>query len=571
MNRLVSMNPPSSSRDSRTVAVVPPVLPDDPVILKQMIRELLDSLADQQREMEGIQHRLHLLLQRLYGPRRERINPEQLLLFADALAAAAPETTSYPEEDEEPAAAGRRRPRRHGRRALPADLPRIPLVHDLTEAQKACPDCGQPRVKIGEETSSQLDYQPASLFVLEHIRPTYACSHCQGHVATAAKPEQPIDKGLPGPGLLAHVVTSKYADHLPLYRQERILERFGVELKRSTLCDWMARAAELLQPLYDRMIEQVLQASVIHTDDTPVAVQDPTQDQTKTGRLWVYLGDDAHPVNVFDYSPNRRRDGPATFLKDFQGYLQADAFSGYDGIYLTQPVIEVGCNAHARRKFFEAKTTDAVRAHQALAFYRQLYDVEHEAAKNADKELARRWPNEPDLRRVEVLHAERFRWRQEKSVPIVKALEQWLKDQQADVLPKSPMGQAIGYARNHWTALTRYTQHGFLAIDNNWAEREMKRIAIGRKNWLFLGSDRGGRTAAVLFSFVSSCQRHGLDPFRYLEDVLYRLPGLPAERLEDLLPDRWPSPRLGDPPTSARPQPAVAPRPPSVSLPGPAP
>lgn len=525
-------------------ALPKPVLPDDPALLQQMVHELLEALAARDRQLERVQHRLSLILQRLYGPRRERIDPDQLLLFADALAAAQPDAPSEPADTEDvPLAPGTKKRRGHGRRELPADLPRIPVIHDLSEAEKACPGCGGPRQKIGQQTSSQLDYQPASLFVIEHIRPTYVCSRCHDRIATPAKPAQPIAKGLPGPGLLAHVVTSKYADHLPLYRQERILERFGVSLSRSTMCDWMARAALLLRPLYETMVQAVLASQVVHTDDTPVPVQDPKRDKTKTGRLWVYLGDALRPYTVFDYTPSRSRDGPTKFLKDFRGYLQADAFGGYDGIYLSQPVIEVGCNAHARRKFFEAQQTDPARAHQALAFYRQLYAVERAAAEQADRASGRHAPN--DSAWQELLHAQRLALRQEKSVPVLTAMRLWFEHERSQVLPKSPIGQAIGYALNHWPALTRYTEHGFLAIDNNWAEREMKKIAIGRKNWLFFGSDQGGQTAAILLSLVSSGQRHGRDPFRYLEDVLYRLPGLAAERLGDLLPDRWQAPQIG--------------------------
>ncbi len=546
-------------------------LPTDLDVCHRMIEELLDTLDGERREMEQVRHRLSLLLQRLYGPRKERINPDQLLLFADALAAAEPEPALAAEEEEPeaPPEAGRRRRRGHGRKGLPKDLPRIAITHDLTEAEKACPDCGQQRVPIGQAKSTQLDYQPASLFIVEHIRPTYVCPHCHDHVTTAAKPEQPIDKGLPGPGLLAHVITSKYADHLPLYRQERILERFGVQLSRSTLCDWMARAALLLRPLYAAMVQAVLESRVLHTDDTPVSVQEPSQERTKTGRLWAYLGDVEHPHNVFDYTPNRRRDGPAEFLKEFRGYLQADAFGGYDGIYLSQPVIEVGCNAHARRKFFEAKDTDPARAHQALAFYRQLYDVEREASENADQEYRRQSLMEL-VRLQDVLEAERLRLRQQKSVPVLAAMREWLEAQQADALPKSPIGQAIGYALNHWQALTRYTTQGFLAIDNNWAEREMKKIAIGRKNWLFFGSDQGGKTAAVLFSLVSTCQRHGVDPFRYLEDVLYRLPTHPQQRIEELFPDHWQKARLANG-VAASGQPASSFARKETTVPGPAP
>jgi transposase len=526
-------------------------LPDDPAVLKAMIGEVLEALEAQRQEMERVRYRLSLILQRLYGPRKERINPDQLLLFAEMLAAAKSDEAAAAEE-EPPPAVGTPRRRGHGRQQLPKDLPVIPAVHDLTEAEKACPGCGQQRTRIGEEKSRQLDYQPASLFVIEHIRPTYACRQCQTHVATAELPAQPIDKGLPGPGLLAHVITSKYADHLPLYRQERILERFGVELSRSTLCDWMARAAVVLKLLYTLMVDEVLRSKVIHTDDTPVPVQDPKQDRTKSGRMWVYLGDADHPYNLFDYTPNRRRDGPAEFLKNFRGYLQADAFGGYDGIYLNQPVVEVGCNAHARRKFFEAKETDAARAHQALAFYRELYEIERRAAENADKQYSPLSTTQP-VTRQQVLEAERLKLRQEKSAPLLTTMCQWLKAHQVSALPKSPIAQAIGYALNHWEALTRYTEHGFLAIDNNWAEREMKKIAVGRKNWLFFGSDRGGRTAAVLCSLVSSCQRHGRDPFRYLEDVLYQLPGLADGDLVNLLPDRWQPPQLPAPTPPATP------------------
>jgi transposase len=538
------------STDAPLPAICPPdaksktPLPDDLMVCHRLIEELLDAVVAKDRLLEQVNHRLSLLLQRLYGPRQERVNPEQLLLFAELLAKVeSPEEFVAPDEPEAAACVAPTQRRGHGRRELPKDLPHIPIVHDLTEAEKLCPDCGQQRVKIGEEKSTQLDYQPASLFAIEHIRPTYVCSHCHDHVVTAAKPEQPIDKGLPGPGLLAHVITSKYADHLPLYRQERILERFGVTLSRSTLCDWMARAAVVLTPIYEKMKQAVLASRVIHTDDTPVAVQDPKQDKTKTGRLWVYLGDEDHPYNVFDFTPNRRREGPADFLEEYRGYLQADAFSGYDGIYLTQPVVEVGCNAHARRKFFEAKDTNPLPAHQALAYYRQLYEIERQAADNVDQEVSRRLPTE-QVRRQDLLEAQRLRLRQDKSMPVLAAMYQWLKQEQTKTLPKSPIGQAIGYALNHWEALTRYSAHGFLAIDNNWAEREMKKVAIGRKNWLFFGSDRGGKTAAVLLSLVSSSQRHGRDPFRYLENVLYRLPSSPPDRLAELLPDRWQSPLL---------------------------
>jgi transposase len=371
-------------------------------------------------------------------------------------------------------------------------------------------------------------------------------------VIAAAKPAQPIAKGLPGPGLLAHLIVSKYTDHLPLYRLERIYERQGVFLPRSTLADWLAACAGLLRPVYDRMTRAVLASRALHTDDTTVKLQDPLTHRLSTARLWVYLGDAGHPYNVFDFTVNRRRDGPAQFLKDYHGYLHADAFSGYDGLYLPDPataaarITEVACNAHARRKFYEARTSDALRAHQALAYYRQLYELERAAADFSE--------------------SQRFHLRQDLARPILAQFRRWLEEQRPAVLPKSPLGEAFGYALNNWAALTRYTEAGFLAIDNNVAEREMKRIAIGRKNWLTVGSPRGGQTAAVLVSFTSTCQRLGVEPWSYLQDVLTHLPAAPAGPLDEWLPDRWQAARQARLTTPPAPMPPSGP-PPAESAP----
>jgi len=344
-------------------------------------------------------------------------------------------------------------------------------------------------------------------------------------VVSAVKPALPIAKGLPGPGLLAHLIVSKYTDHLPLYRLERIYERQGVFLHRSTLSDWLAACAALLRPLYERMVAVVLVSRALHTDDTTVKMQDPFSHVLSTARLWVYYGDRQHPYNVFDFTLNRKRDGPEKFLASYQGYLHADAFSGYDRLYLppapatSAQIVEVACNAHARRKFYEARATEELRAHQALAYYRQLYALEGAAKDFSDEQ--------------------RLQMRKDFAVPILERFRTWLQEQRPGVLPKSPLGEAIAYALNNWAALARYTEAGLLAIDNNVAEREMKRIAIGRKNWLSVGSPRGGQTAAVLFSFTSTCQRLGVEPWAYLQDVLTRLPALPPEPLDALLPDRW--------------------------------
>ena len=555
-------------------------LPDDAATLKRMVLELLASLHERQRDYEALQHRIDLLLRRLYGPRGERVDPNQPPLFPELAAGQDTAASAEPAAKSE----SQRRCKPHGRRRLPDNLPREPRHHELVEAERVCPGCGQVRVDIGVDKSEQLDYRPASLFVIEHFVHKYACPCCSQQpiqapgqeaeprpapqpqsdaasgaglepeptsahpelllpdqaptavplplpsarpvpvVIAAPRPATPIAKGLPGPGLLAHLIVSKYTDHMPLHRLQGAYERQGCFLHRSTLCDWLGACADLLRPLYDLMVSVVLQSQALHTDDTTVKMQELATHLLSTARLWVYLGDAAHPYNVFDFTVNRKRDGPQQFLADYRGYLHADAFSGYDGLYLPDPrtaarIVEVACNAHARRKFYEARGSDALRSHQALAYYRQLYELERQAKDFSD--------------------AQRLQMRQELSVPILDQFHRWLEAQRPEVLPKSPLGEALRYALNNWAALVRYTEAGFLAIDNNAAEREMKRIAIGRKNWLTVGSPRGGQTAAVLFSFTSTCQRLGIEPWCYLRDLLVRLPGHPPERLAELLLDEW--------------------------------
>jgi len=538
-------------------------LPDAPEVLKGMIRELLAQLHDKNRELDGVRLRLDQLLRRLYGPRNERLRPDQPSLF-DAAPDAEPPTEPTPAEQTTDDGQPRRR-QGHGRRRLPADLVRQPVIHDVSAAEKICPCCHKPRVRIGEEVSEQLDYRPAKLFVWQHVRLKYACPDClatacvaapisaattaatEGEpsaaapsagapadnplslIVTAPKPAQPIDKGLPGPGLLAQVVTSKYVDHLPLHRQEAILARHGVELSRSTLCDWMAAAAQLLNPLYTLMLGQVLQSRVINTDETRLPVQERGQERAKSGRLWVYLGDRDHPFTVYDYRPDKSRAGPGTILANYHGFVQADAANVFDGIYLPGSITEVGCWAHARRHFFEARTSDAARSAEALARIRGLYAVEDEAATEIKQGKLE----------GEAADAVRLRWRQERTVPQLQVLATWLDEQAQVVLPKSPMGQAIAYAQRHWQALMRFTAHGFLDIDNNAAERALRAIAIGRKNYLFVGSDNGGHTAAVLYTLTQSCKRHGIDPFAYLQDVLTQLPSRSADCLPQLSPLAW--------------------------------
>jgi transposase len=320
------------------------------------------------------------------------------------------------------------------------------------------------------------------------------------------------------------------------------MERHNIDIARSTTCDWMRQSADALRPLYELMAQEVLASKVIHTDDTPVDVLDKRLPQTRTGRFWVYLGDQTHPQVVFDYTPSRKRDGPMAFLKDWgkgtRRYLQADAFGGYDGIYAGQAggmVIEVACWAHARRKFHEAQNTDRRNSAQALAYIRLLYDVETQA-----REQFRAQEQNADSRSLDAI---RLDLRQKFSVPRLAEFKKWLESLQAtcggQVLPKSAMGQAVTYALNQWDALCVYTTDGDLNIDNNAAENALRRIAVGRKNWMFCGRDNGGRTAAILFGLVASCQRHDVEPFAYLRDVLTRIASHPHHRLAELLPDHW--------------------------------
>ncbi|MDY7110165.1 MAG: IS66 family transposase [Planctomycetota bacterium] len=504
--------------------------------------ELLEQLEKKKAEIAQLQHQLQVLLRQGYGRSSERFDRNQLLLFNDLLDQI-PET---PAEDEEADDRPRRKRRRkgHGRRKLPPDLPRQKVVYDLPDEQKPCPCCRNMRYIINRDVHEQLDIVPMQLTVIEHIRLTYGCPHCEAtaapdgpQIVAADKPPQPIEKGLAAPGLLAYVIVSKYADHLPLHRLEGILKRHKVDIARSTMCDWAAQCAALLRPLVGVMNDEVLASTVIHTDDTPVLIQGRGGVKPRNGRFWVYVGEADHPCTVFDFTPSRSRDGPMSFLRNWgkneRVYLQADAFGGYDGIYEGRTggeVTEVACWAHARRKFYDAReAAPAIRA-EALARIGRLYLIERVA-----RELAQR--------RGRDLAAERLRLRQKFAVPRLARLKEWLLSLRAEcggpVLPKSPLGKAIRYAMNQWDALCTYTTDGRLAIDNNAAENALRRIAVGRKNWLFAGSENGGATAAVLFSLIATCERHGVDPLAYLRDVLARIPATPVGELRDLLPDRW--------------------------------
>jgi transposase len=483
----------------------------------------------QQAMIERMQQQLDRLLRRAFGPSSEKVGPDQLLLFGGE-----PSTPPPP-----PAPAEPRTRAGHGRQTLPANLPRVEVLHDLPEAEKLCPECGVERARIGAETSEQLEYVPASLRVLVHTRPKYACRACQGHVTIAPRPAEPIDRGLPGVGVPAQVIVSKDVDHLPLYRQEAIFARQGITLARSTLCDWTAASAGLLEPIVTAMHRRILQSRAIQTDDTPVTVQDPGGGGSSTGRLWVDLGDREHPFMCYDFTADRRRDGPERFLQSYSsGYLQSDAYAGYDGLH-ARGLIEVGCRAHARRKFHEARRSDPARAEAAIAFIGRLYGVERLARDACEHRLPELGP-EPTAAERWALHDPIVAsWRARESVPILEGFSAWLEAQLGSVLPRSPLGEAIAYARSNGKALTRYLEHPWLAPDNNASERAIRPIAVGRKNWLHLGSAAGGRTAAILLSVTQSARAFGLEPWSYLRDLLGRVGTHPARRIAELLPDQW--------------------------------
>lgn len=487
--------------------------------LSTTAEQLTATVDKQSAHIEKLERELQLFRRHLFGQRRERFvdDPRQQKLFEV-------DGVDTPERSDEPAPGGDDSPprRRRGRRPLPDFLPRQIVSHELQGDELLCPCCGKPRVKVSEKTSEQLEFQPASLFVLQHVRFVYACQEatCTAHMQTADKPPQAIEKGLAGPGLLAFIIASKFADHLPLNRLEDILTRHGLHVARSTQCDWMAACAELVTPLYRLLMHETLKSYVLGTDDTPVPVQDPELDRTRTGRFWAYWGDELHPYVCYDFTPSRSRDGPAAFLRGFQGYLQGDAYAGYVELArASQGAIQhAGCWAHARRYFDRAREKAPDRAvHEALAFIQRLYDIEDQAARlSADQRVA--------LRR-------------ERSTAIVDQFRQWLSTQ--EVLPSSLLGEAITYTRNQWDSLCLYLRDGRIPIDNNRTERALRQQVLGRNNWLFVGSENGGRTAAVLFSLVASCKRLRIDPYVYLRDVLSRLPALPREQLAELLPDRW--------------------------------
>lgn len=508
-------------------------LPEDKEALKAILRSLLQRAETQTKRADELylenlclQMELARYKKATYGPRADRLSENQLAQMLLEFAAALEQKPIHSEDlrKAEPEPELRRVKRRKGRRAL-ANFENLPVntqVYELSAEQRACPGCGVERKEIGSEESWQIEYLPGHFERIQHVRKKYACPSCEHagenpRIAVAAKAETAIEKGFAGPGLLAFIVTSKFADYLPLYRLEDIFERCGFEISRATQSVWCGDVADVVEPLYRRMAERVRKSHVVATDDTILPMLRPGQ--TQSARMWVYVGDEEHPYNVFDFTLNRSREGPKEFLKDYTQVLLADAYGGYNGVVAGNAITRAGCWSHSRRKFVEAEKSAPEIARQAVALMDALFAVERQAK--------------------QVSAAERLELRQKQSVAILAELHRKLLVWKEQLLPKHPMAVAVDYTLSQWEALTVFTTDGAVPLNNNVSEREMKRVVLNRKNSLFVGNPRGGRTAAILSSLTSSCRRHDIDPQLYFMQLLVNLPSWPVSDIDAWLPDNW--------------------------------
>ncbi len=495
-------------------------LSDDATALKKIIAEQQLNLNSKDQHIALLEEYIRLQRQRLFGVSSEKA-PGQAELFDEAELLgdedAAPEAEAVPSQNPQ---TGHSSKKTRGRKPLPAELPRIRIEHDLSAAEKNCP-CGSQRTFIGEVTSEQLDIIPAKIQVLVHVRKKYACKTCEEGVKTAPLPPQPIPKSNASAGLLAHVVTAKYQDALPLYRQEQILKRSGIALGRNTLANWMIKCGTLVQPLLNLFNDQLLTGGIIHCDETPVQVlkEDQRSPQSKS-YMWVRVsGLPDKKIILFDYAPSRSGQIANQLLDDFSGYLQTDDYAGYHALGKQAAITHLGCWAHARRKFVDAQKVASIKgktktgkADIALNMIGQLYGIE----RRIKDEL-------PGVRQAV---------RQQESQVILDQLRRWLDKTLHHVLPKGALGKALGYLDKNWDKLTIYTQDGRLSIDNNRAENVIRPFVIGRKNWLFSDTDRGAKASAALYSLIETAKANQLEPYTYLQHIFKDLPT--AQSLEDI-------------------------------------
>jgi len=484
--------------------------------LRSVLAETALTCEELRSQNEKLQAELELFKRYLFGRRSERFvdDSRQGRLFEPP----ADEISSPPEPPAEEITYRRRRG--HGWSKLPPHLPREEILLDVPEQERLCGCCGERMQKIGEDRVERVDYRPAKIVVKVFITPKYACRHKDGGVKQMPTPPSPVPGGRFDFGLVAQVVTSKICDHLPLYRQQDVLARAGIELSRSTLCEIMAGAAFVLTPLAALAKRRLLVGDWLGADDTPVRLLDPTHPEgVRRARFWLYRGPESSPYNVFDFHESRGRDGPREFLGGYQGWVKVDAYGVEGGVYLGSGRIRASCClAHARRKFDEAKSSHPALAAEALAFFQQLYDLEDRARDFT-----------PEERRA---------LRAAEAAPLLARLRAWADAQASRALPKSRFGEALGYLRNQWDSLTTYVHDGRLPIDNNDVERDLRALTIGRKNWLFIGSREAGPRAAILYTVVASAARHNLDVWAYLRDCLERLATGDADPAT-LLPDVW--------------------------------
>jgi transposase len=489
--------------------------------LREVVRSMLAQVKHKDAVIEKLTHENAVLKRLKFAAQSERFNAEQRSLLEETLDA---DLQAVAEEIERftPARTAPEERRQAKRRPLPENLPRREVRH---EPESTTCTCGCQMKRIGEDVAEKLDYVPGVFTVERHIRGKWACDKCERLVQAPVAPHI-IDKGIPTAGLVAQVLVAKYADHLPLYRQETIFERAGLAIPRSTLAQWVGSAGVQLQPLVDAMRDDLLRRRVLHADETPVAMLDPGAGKTKRAYLWSYCSTsfDRERLVVFDFAEGRAGRHAMEFLghpsdQAWRGALVCDDYAGYKALF-TQGISEAGCLAHARRKFHELWANHkSTLAQQALALFGQLYDVEREVAD---------------------LDAERRRSiRQERAKPVANALHVWLTAQRQKVPPGSATAKAIDYSLGRWHALVRYIDDGELPADNNWVANQIRPIAIGRNNWLFAGSLRAGKRAAAIMSLVHSAKLNGHEPHAYLKDVMQRLPTQSASRIGELLPHRW--------------------------------